>query len=130
MARQRLILDTHTFIWAVSEPHRLSATVRELISDRDVERYVSPATAYEVAQLVRRGRLSKVSLVSEFSEYTRRIRAEELTIGSRECLLAASFPQRHGDPFDRLLAAHSIIEGMPIATVDPLIRPFGALTLW
>ena len=127
----RLLLDTHVFIWMLREPERLSVQLREMLGDPTVVRFVSAVSAFEIAQLVRLGRLADGELVlSGYSSHLRTARATELPLTTKHALLAGSFPQAHRDPFDRMLAAQSILEDLPLATVDSKMANFGVTVIW
>ena len=131
MASQRILLDTHTLIWALTEPKRLGRRVHALIEDRQVERLVSAITAYELAQLARKSQLATATaIVANYDGHLERLQTRELALTGRVCLAAASFAQRHGDPFDRIIATQGIVEGIPVVTVDRQIAELGALTIW
>ena len=57
-------------------------------------------------------------------------RFELLPVSFAHAERAGSWPQSHGDPFDRLLAAQSAIEGLPLVTNDPQVTAFGIPTIW
>lgn len=121
----RLLLDTHALWWTFSEPARLSDDARSAIFDSRVELLYSPVTPWELATKHRRGRFPEVgSLLTAFPESASRIRATELPISSRHGLLAGRLEWEHRDPFDRMLAAQSILDGARLVTAD---RAFSTL---
>lgn len=127
----RLLLDTHTLIWALMEPERLGARTRELLTDPAVPRWVSAATAYEIGLLWRSGKVRGLEgLALGFSGHVAQLGAVELPLTARQMLLAASFPRSHGDPFDRMLAAQALLEGMSLVTRDRRIPGFGVPVIW
>ena len=127
--RKKLLLDTHALIWWAVDDGRMSRKVKRLIRDEDTQVFVSAATAWEIATKVRLGKL----------EWKAPVPVESYCIGQRFELLpvtfshgakAGSWPQDHGDPFDRMLAAQSQLEGIPLATNDPKVELFGVSTIW
>lgn len=127
----RVLLDTHVFIWALAQPWRLSSRLRTTLSDPDVARLVSAVTTFEIAQLVRLGRLPDGHLItSDYYGNLERLGAVELPLSSRHAMLAGSFPQSHKDPFDRMLAAQGILEGLLLATADSKLADFGVTVIW
>lgn len=129
MDEGRLLLDTHTLIWWAGGYKALSRKVKRLMENERTQVFVSAATAWEIATKVRLGKLA----------WTTRESLESYCVGQRFQLLPVTFshgeragawPQEHGDPFDRMLAAQSEREQMPIATNDPKIRVFGVETVW
>jgi len=127
----RLLLDTHVLLWALMEPHHLSETAREAIEDLRNEVFVSAASAWEVATKFRLGRLPEAeTVVRGFQRHIETLRAVELPIRVEHALLAGTLPGNHRDPFDRMLAAQAILEGITLVTEDPAFQAFQVKTLW
>lgn len=127
----RVILDTHALLWALMEPERLSATSREIIADPSTVLIVSSASAWEIATKHRLGGLDAAdTVVHGFRAHLGRLGAEELPIRVDHAILAGSLQGSHRDPFDRMLAAQSLIEAIPIITDDRNIADLGAPTIW
>lgn len=121
----RALLDTHVLIWALLSPDELSASARTLILDASTTLLVSSASAWEIATKHRLGRLPEAAdVVHGYLEHLRTLGAQELPISSAHALLAGGMRHAHRDPFDRVLAAQSILEGVPLVTGD---AAFGAL---
>jgi PIN domain nuclease of toxin-antitoxin system len=125
----RLLLDTHALIWWALGAKSLSRKVKRLIESESVVVFVSAASAWEIATKVRLGRLHWGSPES-VEAYCIAQGFERLSVTVTHGERAGSWPQQHGDPFDRMLAAQSDAEGMPIATNDPKIELFGVETIW
>ena len=124
-----LLLDTHTLIWWASDPKKLSRKVKRLIQDQGTKVFVSAASAWEIATKVRLGKLRWASSESVES-YCIGQGFELLPVTFAHGERAGSWPQTHGDPFDRMLAAQADRQAMPIATNDALIRSLGVETIW
>ena len=129
MDGRHLLLDTHTLIWWATADKALSRKVKRLIQDERTRIVVSAATGWEIATKVRLGKLKWTSRDSVESYVTGQA-FELLPIAFAHGERAGSWPQPHGDPFDRMLAAQSEIERMPVATRDPKIAVFGIETVW
>lgn len=126
-----LLLDTHALLWWWSEPHRLSARVSALVRDSANRVLVSAASAWELATKVRIGRYpGGYQIVAQWEERLRASRFDELAMTARHALKAGSLAGDHRDPFDRMLAAQSLIEGIPIASVDETLSGLGAERIW
>jgi len=127
----RVLLDTHTLVWWWQGNPRLSNATRELISDPSVDVYISAVSAFEIATKVRIRKLPEArKLVLRFNEAMAEQGFLHLPISARHALRAGFLDGTHRDPFDRLLAAQSIIEDMPVLTADTAIRELGAETFW
>ena len=127
----RLLLDTHTLIWAIAGSPYLSADARDAIDDPANDVLVSAASAWEAATKHRLGRLdSGDAVVERFLEAVHDLRASELPVSSAHGLLAGSFPAVHRDPFDRMLAAQAVIEGALLVTTDRAFQQFPVEVLW
>ncbi|HEY9793729.1 MAG TPA: type II toxin-antitoxin system VapC family toxin [Candidatus Obscuribacterales bacterium] len=121
----KFLLDTHLLLWVAGEPQRLSAAARKLLSDRNHELLFSPASLWEVA--IKRGlgrrdfhaepRLLRRGLLD--NGYT------ELSITGEHVLAIEVLPDLHKDPFDRLLVAQALSEGITLLTSDPLVAKYG-----
>lgn len=124
-----ILLDTHALIWWAISDQRLSKRVKRLMEDEQTRVFVSSASAWEIATKVRLGKLTWSSHGSAES-YCRNQGFELLSISFAHAERAGSWPQEHGDPFDRMLAAQSDKERIPLATNDPKIELFGVQTIW
>ena len=129
MDERDLLLDTHALLWWAAGDKALSKKVVRLLEDHEVTIHASAATAWEIATKVRLGKL----------KWTSPAPVETYCIGQGFTLMSVTFahaqragawPQAHGDPFDRLLAAQSDLENIPLVTNDPKIKTFGIRTIW
>lgn len=112
----RLLLDTHIFIWACSQPQRLSAAQREAISSADHQILISAASAWEIAIKHALGRLDFP--IDRFGEFVSAMGFEPLSISPLHGIAAGGLPRHHEDPFDRLLIAQAQLEDLTIMTAD------------
>jgi len=127
----RVLLDTHALLWLLLEPAKLSKRVRRLLSDTGTEVLVSSATAWEIATKHRLGKLEHAAdVVLGYSEHLRTALATELSISSAHALFAGSFKNAHKDPFDRLLASQSALEGIPLVSNDRAFDEFPVTLFW
>jgi PIN domain nuclease of toxin-antitoxin system len=128
----RLLLDTHVFLWAVAEPKRLSSKARSSITKLENQIFVSPVTAYELSYKHRQGKLpSGTAIVTSFGRQVAHLYASELAVSSPHTLAAGQLDWDHKDPFDRMLAAQAMVEGLTLVTADADLQAFGPVaTLW
>lgn len=128
----RLLLDTHVLIWMLGHPNRVPATATALLRDQGNELVVSAVTAFELATKYRIGKLPQAHrVVMAYRDMLRSVGATELSISSHHGLVAGQLTWGHRDPFDRLLAAQSITEHLPLVTSDPVFATVGGVrTVW
>jgi PIN domain nuclease of toxin-antitoxin system len=122
----KILLDTQILLWAVAEPERLPAAAFAMLEDLEQEPVFSAASIWEVA--IKSGlerndfradpRLLRRSLLD--NGYT------ELAIRSEHAVGIRTLPPIHKDPFDRILIAQSIAEGITLLTLDPLVARYPA----
>lgn len=127
----RYLLDTNALYWWVFFPELLSHKVRALLSDPDVEAFVSAVSAYEMSYKHHRGKWPDVeALVDGFEEIVTSERFELLPLRASHATLAGSYPAEHRDPFDRMLVAQAAFEGLRIVSSDKGLKLLGAEPLW
>jgi PIN domain nuclease of toxin-antitoxin system len=127
--RAKLLLDTHALLWWSTGEKSLGRNVTRLLRDSDTLVFVSAASAWEIATKVRLGKLKWAGSES-VEAYCRGQGFDLLPVSFAHAERAGSWPQAHGDPFDRMLAAQSAIEGMPLASNDPKLDLFEVQTIW
>jgi PIN domain nuclease of toxin-antitoxin system len=120
----KLLLDTHLLLWAAGEPGRLPARVRALIKNPANQLIFSAASLWEIAiknrlqrddfhvdpRLLRRGLLD--------NHYG------ELPVTSEHAIAVDNLPPLHKDPFDRILVAQAMVEGITLLTADPVVAQY------
>ncbi len=122
------LLDTSTLLWALGSPERLSTRARNLIEAG--ENVLSVASYWEVVVKVQKGLLA----IPDVAAWWRR--ANELTAGHLLSIRAThvtalvTLPMLHKDPFDRILMAQAIAEGLPFVTDDEHVRRYPVRTIW
>lgn len=128
----RLLLDTHVLWWTFNRPDRLTSTARTAIADHRAELVCSAITPWELATKHRIGRFPEAgTFLAALPENLARMGMTELALTSRHALLAGRLEWEHRDPFDRMLAAQSILEGIPLVTADRVFaRLPGVSILW
>ncbi len=127
----RYLLDTHAFLWWITDDGRLSRDARELIKDRRNTLYLSAASGWEIAIKARLGRL-------QLAEDPEKVIPEQMSINAIEALPVQighalrvyGLPQHHKDPFDRLLVAQSQMEDLPIISADPQLARYDVEVVW
>jgi PIN domain nuclease of toxin-antitoxin system len=124
-------LDTHTVLWWLLESPRLSKHAASALGDRSTTIVVSAISGHEIAT---KYRLRKLPVPERLAHNLDLIIAENgwqsLSLTISHAQLAGRLSGAHKDPFDRMLAAQSLIEGMPLVTSDSAFAAFGVAVVW
>lgn len=129
----RYLLDTHVLAWAVGDPARLSETARAILSGVSNELLASPASIWEMSSKYNLGKWPEVApFIDEtlYAQFSRRLATQELVIRASHMRLAGQFKVDHKDPFDRLLAAQAVLEGLPLISKDTALEQFPVSRVW
>lgn len=123
----RVLLDTHAVLWWLAGDASLSPVARRTIAEPSNEVLVSSATIWEIA--IKRS-LGKLNAPAGLLEAIAEDGLIFLAITPWHAWKAGELAWRHRDPFDRLLAAQALVEGIPLVTADPSFSPYGVGVLW
>ncbi|MGB5736036.1 MAG: type II toxin-antitoxin system VapC family toxin [Thiohalocapsa sp.] len=127
----RLLLDTHALLWWFTDDARLSDRARAAIADPANTIHASAASAWEIATKQRIGKLEEVpDAAARYAELVAADGFLHLPVSYLHALRAGGWVVGHRDPFDRMLAAQSMLEGLPLVTRDSTFELFGVETLW
>jgi PIN domain nuclease of toxin-antitoxin system len=127
-----LLLDTHAYVWALTDPNRLSDRARSAIEAPSNVVFVSAATAWEMAIKYRAGKWPEAEiLLAQHEDLTSRLGAQLLGISAADAIRAGNLDWEHADPFDRMLAAQSLRHHAALITRDVAFGDLRGLTiLW
>jgi PIN domain nuclease of toxin-antitoxin system len=127
----KVLLDTCTFLWIISDHPRLSDRARDLFRAPEHEVLLSSASAWEIATKYSLGRLPLPQPPEKFIPAMREHHGiDALPIDEESVLQTTRLPQLHRDPFDRLLVCQAIVHGLALLTPDPLISQYPARVVW
>jgi len=127
----KLLLDTVTFLWAVTEPARLSERAADLIRNQDHEVFLSVVSSWEVSLKYAVGRLPLPRRPEQLIPEMREIHGiATLPLVESATLHVSKLPDLHRDPFDRVLICQAIDAGLTILTPDDLVRRYPVATAW
>lgn len=127
----KVLLDTHTLLWATLSPTSLSREVSAIIADEANVILVSAASAWEIATKVRLGKLPGAeTLEREFLEVTNNAGYTLLPMDVASALRAGRLPGEHRDPFDRMIAAQALAMDIPVLSTDSKLDSFGIRRIW
>ena len=131
----RLLLDTHTFLWAYSEPDKLTASARNAISDTGNEVFVSAVSFREISIKISIGKLTPVGQhPSDIVTVAESLGMKPIPLLPAEAANYISLTEKtHFDPFDRMLIWQAIQRDMTLVSRDPEFKKFksdGLKLLW
>jgi len=119
------LLDTHVLIWLASDPGKLSVSLMRALEQNRAQLQVSVVTSWEIALLVRRGRLALPLPAADFLERALAWHGiEELPLQRAAILRAVGLPELHADPFDRILIAEAQLRGVPLLSQDRVVARY------
>ncbi len=127
----RVLLDTLAFLWFILDDPQLSATAKSTIEDPTNDVEVSPASYWEIAIKISLRKYSLPQPYRQFMESQIAINGFRiLHIEPKHTNLISTMPLHHKDPFDRLLVAQALSEGISLVSVDVQLDPYGIQRLW
>jgi PIN domain nuclease of toxin-antitoxin system len=126
----KALLDTHTFLWAISGSERLSRRAERIfVGPSDL--WLSVASIWEI---LIKAQIGKIPLPLPAGPYiVKKLvenRIETLPVSLDHVLKVETLPMHHSDPFDRILIAQSIEEGWPLITADPIFERYPVQVIW
>ncbi|MCK6562974.1 type II toxin-antitoxin system VapC family toxin [bacterium] len=126
-----LLLDTHAFLWFIKDDASLSLRARGLIEEPENKRLLSIVSLWEIAI---KASLGKIVLKLPFDALMPRQLQENdidlLPIALPHLGLVERLPFHHRDPFDRLIIAQSLVENLPLVSIDSQFDKHGVQRLW
>lgn len=127
----RLLLDTHTLLWAALDDSRLSVPARSLLLDRANPLYLSSVSAWEIVIKYQAGKLRLPDAPWRFVRNSLDLLAiETLPVTLEHALRVETLPDHHRDPFDRVLIAQAQLENLTLLTRDEIFTRYPVKTLW
>lgn len=127
----RVLLDTHAFLWWISDDSRLSYEAREIISDGENDLLFSAASGWEVAIKAGLGKIEAPKDLGRFlTDQLHRNAIEVLPVSLGHATGVHDLPHHYRDPFDRLLVAQCVVEGLPLLSRDPAFESYPVEVIW
>lgn len=127
----RLLLDTHTLLWWVEDVVQLSPEARRQIADPRNDCFVSLVSAWEMAIKASTGKLElAVSVQRYFQEHLAHNDFQLLPIDLDHVTRVETLPPHHRDPFDRLLIAQALCDGLALVSVDAIFDDYAVTRIW
>lgn len=126
----KLLLDTHVLLWAATSPERLGAGARAAIEDGSADVLVSAVTAWELAIKQSLGKLELARPAELWlPEVLHRSGFQSMPVDQEAALRVRALPWHHRDPFDRLLVAQALQQGVTIVSHDEVFAAYGVAVL-
>jgi PIN domain nuclease of toxin-antitoxin system len=127
----KLLLDTHALLWYYLGDAQLSTPAQKAIEDDSNDKYVSPASYWEIAIKIV---LGKYRLAEDYDDFIQHAIFDNgfriLPIRPRHTSELIGLPRYHNDPFDRLIIAQTINEKMSVVTCDSAFAPYPVARIW
>jgi PIN domain nuclease of toxin-antitoxin system len=127
----KYLLDTQVWLWGLTQPDRIGVDTKKLLESPDSELHLSSVCSWE---LTIKWRLGKLVLPATPDEIVRNSLTEnrliELTISHKHTCAVSQLPDHHKDPFDRLLLAQALSEGMKLITADDVLKDYRVPLQW
>jgi PIN domain nuclease of toxin-antitoxin system len=127
----RLLFDTHALIWFAEDSPELSAPARAALADRSEDVFCSVASIWEMAIKLSLGKLKmSVRLEGPFERLLEINGFRLISVEYPHAARVATLPWHHRDPFDRLLVAQAMVEGMSLLSHDGQLDAYGINRVW
>jgi len=127
----KVLLDTHTFLWAIRADERLSSRAREIFIAGRNELLLSVASIWEILLKVQVGKIRfEESAVGYLKRQILKNNIRMLPILIDHVARLESLPLHHRDPFDRILVAQCMEGSLSLLSADPLMRRYSVPVMW
>lgn len=117
----KLLLDTHVVLWWLDRPEGIAATTRVEIGNPRNAVYFSAVSMFEIAA---KEAVGKLRMTDDFREQLASCRFIDLSVTVPHADAVRRLPPVHRDPFDRLLVAQAVVEGLTLVTRDAAIARY------
>ncbi len=123
----RVLIDTHVLLWWLADDPSLSPLARETIADPATMPLVSTASVWEIAI---KSSLGTLTAPDELPDAIAAAGFTSLPVAAAHAWEVRNLPVHHRDPFDRLLIAQALSEGLTIVSADPVFGKYGVKRVW
>jgi len=124
------LVDTHALLWMMFEPKKLSQNAKEILSDKSLHKFISITSLWEIAIKNRIGKLPLPMGISGTIYKMGVIGIGRIGVDQRHIEIFNSLPLLHRDPFDGIIIATALSEGMTIITGDENIQKYDVTWIW
>jgi PIN domain nuclease of toxin-antitoxin system len=127
----KVLIDTHTLYWSVDDPAKVSTVAMAVLQPLTNDVLLSAATIWELAIKVG---LGKMALSLPYRQWMEKaitdLKLIILPITVEYAERQSTLPPHHKDPFDRLLIAQALVDGIPMVSADAAVDPYGVTRIW
>jgi PIN domain nuclease of toxin-antitoxin system len=124
------LLDTHALLWFIQDDPQLSNRARVIITTDTNQLYLSVASLWEITIKLNIGKLTIGHTIDEIYRLLKQLNIEVLPIGQSDLEQYLTLPLHHRDPFDRLLIAQAIAQGLTLVSADNAFGAYSVQQLW
>jgi PIN domain nuclease of toxin-antitoxin system len=124
------LLDTHTFLWFISDDKQLPLSIKNKIKDIHQPCFISVASFWEITIKKQIGKLTLTISLEELYSYADRNQIEIVPINQHHLLTLSKLPSHHNDPFDRLIISQAISEDLILITRDKGLKKYKVRQQW
>lgn len=124
----KVLTDTHTLVWALSRPEELGAGAHAALAGAPFT--ASVANLWELVLKARKPGAPVADPLPWWDKYVVRSRIPALAIRAAHVRVLARLPELHRDPFDRILVAQALVDGLTLATKDQILSKYGVAVIW
>jgi PIN domain nuclease of toxin-antitoxin system len=124
----KVLTDTHSLVWALSDPGSLSAKARNILTEEEV--VTSAANLWELLLKMSKSDALLANPAPWWEKYVVETGIPILPIRSSHVLALGRLPGVHKDPFDRILVAQAVVENLPIISKDTVLAQYGIAVIW
>ncbi len=125
----KLLLDTHTFIWLMDEPEKLSEKATQVCQDDENTLCLSTISLWEMQIKHQRGKL-ELGVPLEQVVREQAVLFNLLSVDAEHVLALQALPLHHNDPFDRMLLAQTKVEGASLVSIDEQFKHYDVDVIW
>ena len=125
-----LLIDTHATLWFQSSDNKLSETAKQLIEDPNNQCYISFASLWEMSIKVAASKLKIENGFNNFYNYLSNNQFGILNPNAMHLNRLIDIPHHHKDPFDRLIIAQSIVDSIPVVSIDSIFDDYSINRIW
>ena len=127
----KILLDTCTFLWIITNDPKLSLSAREIFVNPDNNVFLSTVSSWEIVVKYTLGRLPLPQPPDKIIPNQRKLHEiESLPLDEEATFHLTKLPDYHKDPFDRMIVCQALVHGLTILSPDEAIQKYPARTIW